>query len=100
MAVIFNRMQQAVLDAILFGHNIALLGKAGTGKTFLLTLLINIKLPETTRTQPKPPESSQKRPQLILIETYHCQKITRNYSGNNKRAKRKVNRLHNRQLFR
>ena len=42
MVVILTRMQQVVLDAILFGHNIALLGKAGTGKTFLLKRAVEV----------------------------------------------------------
>ena len=51
--VILTRMQQVVLDAIFAGHNITLLGKAGTGKTFLLkrpleTLIITKKVQVTS----------------------------------------------------
>ena len=31
----FNKTQQVVLDTILAGHNVVVLGKARTGKTFL-----------------------------------------------------------------
>ena len=54
--VILTRMQQVVLDAIFAGHNIALLGKAGTGKTFLLkraleTLIITKKVQVTSASE-------------------------------------------------
>ena len=37
-----NTGQQTFLDIALLGHNIALLGKAGTGKTFALKRVISM----------------------------------------------------------
>ena len=49
-----------------------------------------MKPPETTRTHPKPAESSQKRPETHPYRNMLLsKKITRNYPGNNKRPKRK-----------
>ena len=41
----FNKTQQVVLDTILAGHNVVVLGKAGTGKTFLLRRIIELLKP-------------------------------------------------------
>ena len=41
----FNKTQQVVLDTILAGHNVVVLGKARTGKTFLLRRIIELLKP-------------------------------------------------------
>ena len=41
----FNKTEQVVLDMILAGHNVMVLGKAGTGKTFLLRRIIELLKP-------------------------------------------------------
>ena len=37
-----NASQQSFLDVAMLGHNIALLGKAGTGKTYVLNRVISL----------------------------------------------------------
>lgn len=46
-AVILNAQQQAVVDAALAGHDVVVVGAAGTGKTATLTALVSALLAET-----------------------------------------------------
>ena len=46
-AVVLNAQQQAVIDAALAGHNVVVVGAAGTGKTATLNALVQTLLAET-----------------------------------------------------